>query len=158
MLDRPKNAWILLELLIFYTLGFLALIVVFKPFRDGQGHSGWTIGDKAQAVAQVAALVQYAMVALCLAFGDDIPAAVEGFVIMGTLGAIVFPFVYMYQLDKKANDKTASKGKKNLDKNAAVFENPVADDSDPKNGKKKTQKQKQKQNKKNNKNDNKGDK
>jgi hypothetical protein len=100
MLDRPKNAWKLLALLTVYALGFLALIIVLKPFRDHEGHSGWTVGDKGQAVAQVAEVLQYAMAALCIAFGSDMPVAVEGFVILVCLVAIVFPLVYMYQLDK----------------------------------------------------------
>jgi hypothetical protein len=100
MLDRPKNAWKLLALLTFFALGFLALIIVLKPFRDHEGHSGWTVGDKAQAVAQVAAVLQYAMAALCVAFGSDMPVAVEGFVILVVLFAIIFPLVYMYQLDR----------------------------------------------------------
>ena len=102
MLDRPKNAWKLLALLTIYALGFLALIIVLKPFRDHEGDSvfSWTVGNKAQAVAQVAAVLQYAMAALCIAFGSDMPVAVEGFVILVCLVAIVFPLVYMYQLDK----------------------------------------------------------
>ena len=100
MLDRPQNAWKLLALRSTFDLGFLILVIVQKPFRDHEGHSGWTVGDKAQTVAQVAALLQYAMAALCVAFGSDMPAAVEGFVILVCLGAIVFPLVYMYQLDK----------------------------------------------------------
>ena len=100
MLDRPKNAWKLLALLTIYALGFLALIILIKPFRDHEGHSGWTVGDKGQAVAQVAAVLQYAMAALCIAFGSDMPVAVEGFVTLVCLVAIVFPLVYMYQLDK----------------------------------------------------------
>jgi len=100
MLDRPKNAWKLLALLTIYALAFLALIILIKPFRDHEGHSGWTVGDKGQAVAQVAAVLQYAMAALCIEFGSDMPVAVEGFVILVCLVAIVFPLVYMYQLDK----------------------------------------------------------
>ena len=100
MLDRPTNSWKLLALLTAFTLGFLALIIVLKPFRDHEGHSGWTVGDKGQVVAQVAALLQYAMAGLCVAFGDDMPVAVEGFVILVGLGAIVFPLIYMYRLDK----------------------------------------------------------
>ena len=99
-LDRPKNAWKLLALLTIYALAFLALIIVLKPLRDHEGHSGWTVGDKGQAVAQVAAVLQYAMAALCIEFGSDMPVAVEGFVILSCLVAIVFPLVYMYQLDK----------------------------------------------------------
>ena len=100
MLDRPKNAWKLLALLTIYALGFLALIILLKPFRDHEGHSGWTVGDKGQAAAQVAAVLQYAMAALCVAFDSDMPVAVEGFVTLVCLVAIVFPLVYMYQLDK----------------------------------------------------------
>ena len=102
MLDRPKNAWKLLALLTFFALGFLVMIILLKPFRDHEGHSvfSWTVGNKAQAVAQVAAVLQYAMAALCVAFGSDMPVAVEGFVTLVCLVAIVFPLVYMYQLDK----------------------------------------------------------
>eukprot|EP01046_Picozoa_sp_COSAG06_P035695 COSAG06_NODE_3860_length_4823_cov_4.086367_5_plen_270_part_00 len=102
MLDRPKNAWKLLALLTFFALGFLVMMILLKPFRDHEGHSvfSWTVGNKAQAVAQVAALLQYAMAALCVAFGSDMPVAVEGFVILVCLVAIIFPLVYMHQLNK----------------------------------------------------------
>jgi hypothetical protein len=100
MLDRPNNAWKLLALLTIFSLGFLVLIIKQKPFRDAEGHAGWTVGDKAQVVAQASALLQYAMAALCLAFGLEKPAAVEGFIIIVVLFAIVFPLIYMYKLDK----------------------------------------------------------
>lgn len=100
MLDRPNNAWKLLALLTIFSLGFLVVIIKQKPFRDAEGHAGWTAGDKAQVVAQASALLQYAMAALCLAFGLEKPAAVDGFIIIVVLFAIVFPLIYMYKLDK----------------------------------------------------------
>ena len=33
MLDRAKNVWTLLGLLTTFTVGFLALVIVVKPFR-----------------------------------------------------------------------------------------------------------------------------
>jgi hypothetical protein len=101
MLDRPKNAWKLLALLTFFTLGYLLLIIMIKPFRDHDGHSGWTAGDKAQATAQVAALAQYAMAGLSLSFGgsiDDVPAAVEGTITLVSLVSIIGPVAYMAML------------------------------------------------------------
>eukprot|EP01046_Picozoa_sp_COSAG06_P051914 COSAG06_NODE_8587_length_2122_cov_14.561048_2_plen_130_part_00 len=101
MLDRPKNALLLLAPLAVFTLGYLLLIIVIKPFRDHDGRSGWTAGDKAQANAQVAALLQYAMAGLSLSYGgsiDDVPAAVEGTVTLVSLVSIVGPIIYQVLL------------------------------------------------------------
>lgn len=95
MLDRPNNAWKLLGLLIAFNLAFLALVVVKKPFRDSEGHAGWAMGDKGQVVVQVAILAEYAMAALCMVFGSNLPVPVEGFVILVCLIAVGFPVVYM---------------------------------------------------------------
>jgi hypothetical protein len=100
MLDRAKNVWTLLGLLTTFTVGFLALVIVVKPFRDTEDHTGWTVGDKSQAVAQAMLLVEFAMAALCVSFGGDLPALAEGIVILVCLGAIVFPIVYMMMLGK----------------------------------------------------------
>jgi hypothetical protein len=102
MLDRPKNAWKLLALLSGFALSYLVLIIVIKPFRDQDDlDSGWTVGDKAQATAQLAALAQYAMAGLSLSFGgsiDDVPAAVEGTITLVSLVSIIGPVAYMAML------------------------------------------------------------
>ena len=54
MLDKPEHAGILLAVLTVAALAFLALVVVDKPFRDNEGHIGWTQGDKSQVVTMVA--------------------------------------------------------------------------------------------------------
>ena len=100
MLDRAKNVWTLLGLLTTFTVGFLALVIVVKPFRGTEDHTGWAAGDKGQAVAQVMLLVEFAMAALCVSFGGDLPALVEGIVILVCLGSVVFPIVYMAMLGK----------------------------------------------------------
>ena len=108
MLDRAKNVWTLLGLLTTFTVGFLALVIVVKPFRGTNEHTDWAAGDKSQAVAQVMLLAEFAMAALCVSFGgdvaapvsDDIPAPVQLLVILVCLGAIVFPIVYMAMLGK----------------------------------------------------------
>jgi hypothetical protein len=100
MLDRAKNAWTLLGLLTAFTVGFLALVIVAKPFRGTEGHTGWAAGDKSQAVAQLMLLVEFAMAALCLSFGGGLPALAEGVVILVCLGSVVFPIVYMMLLGK----------------------------------------------------------
>ena len=110
MLDRPKNAWKLLALLTFFTLGYLLLIIMIKPFRDHDGHSGWTVGDKAQATAQLATLAQYAMAGLSLSYGgsiDDVPAAVEGTVTLVSLVSIVGPIIYQILLSMGVPDPLA---------------------------------------------------
>ena len=100
MLDRAKNVWTLLGLLTTFTLGFLALVIVVKPFRGTDEQTGWAAGDKSQAVALAMLLVEFAMAALCVSFGGDLPALTEGIVILVCLGAIVFPIVYMMMLEK----------------------------------------------------------
>ena len=100
MLDRAKNVWTLLALLTTFTVGFLALVIAVKPFRDAEEHTGWTAGDKSQAVAQTMLLVQFAMAALCVSFGGDLPALAEGVAIVVCLGSVFFPIVYMVMLGK----------------------------------------------------------
>ena len=100
MLDRAKNVWTLLGLLTTFTVGFLALVIVVKPFRGTEEHTGWAAGDKGQAVAQVMLLVEFAMAALCVSFGGDLPALAGGIVILVCLGSVVFPIVYMAVLGK----------------------------------------------------------
>jgi hypothetical protein len=130
MLDRPKNAWKLLALLTFFALGYLLLIIVIKPFRDHEGHSGWTVGDKAQANAQVATLAQYAMAGLSLAYGgsiDDVPAAVEDAVTLVSLVSIVGPIIYQVSLAMGGSGKASS----DSSDSSVSTENPLAaDDSE----------------------------
>jgi hypothetical protein len=104
MLDRARNAWKLLSLLTAFSGGFLVCICLFKPFRDSEGHKGWTVGDKAQVSAQLGILSEYAMAALCLWFGSDMPTAVELLVIAVSLGAVVCPLCHMRQLSNAAGD------------------------------------------------------
>ena len=102
LLDRAQNAWKLLALLTALNAGFLCLVIAAKPFRDSDGHTGWTSGDKAQVVAQLALLVECAMAGLCLTIapnGEDLPADVEWIVIVLSLGATIFPLVYMWKLN-----------------------------------------------------------
>ena len=104
LLDRAKSAWKLLGLLTVLNTGFLFIVVATKPFRDSDGHTGWTSGDKAQVVAQLALLVECAMAGLCLIIapnGEDLHAAVEAFVITCSLGATIFPLIYMWKLHKQ---------------------------------------------------------
>jgi hypothetical protein len=54
ILDKPENKSILLVVLTAAAIAFLALVIVDKPFRDNEGHAGWTEGDKAQSVTLVA--------------------------------------------------------------------------------------------------------
>jgi hypothetical protein len=121
MLDRAKNAWTLLGLLTAFTVGFLALVIVATPFRGTEGPPGWAAGDKSQAVAQLMLLVEFAMAALCLSFGGDLPALAEGVVILVCLGAVVFPIVYMKMLGKVADETDDDKFK---------FANPLHDVDD----------------------------
>eukprot|EP01047_Picozoa_sp_COSAG01_P106446 COSAG01_NODE_35557_length_530_cov_0.951276_1_plen_60_part_00 len=53
-MDKPENAPIQLLLLSTAASAFLLLVIVDKPFRDNEGHVGWTEGDKSQVVALVA--------------------------------------------------------------------------------------------------------
>ena len=100
MLDRAKNVWTLLGLLTTFTVGFLALVIVVKPFRGTDEHTDWAAGDKSQAVAQVMLLAEFAMAALCVSFGGDLSALAEGIAIVVCLGSVVFPIVYMAMLGK----------------------------------------------------------
>jgi hypothetical protein len=128
LLDRAQNAWKLLALLTALNAGFLCLVIAAKPFRDSDGHTGWTCGDKAQAVAQLALLVECAMAGLCLIIapnGEDLPAAVEVIVIILSLGATVFPLVYMWKLDS-GSDMMACVWPKEKDEEVETEEQGVA--------------------------------
>ena len=128
LLDRAQNAWKLLALLTALNAGFLCLVIAAKPFRDSDGHTGWTSGDKAQAVAQLALLVECAMAGLCLIIapnGEDLPAAVEVIVIILSLGATVFPLVYMWKLDS-GSDMMACVWPKEKDEEVETEEQGVA--------------------------------
>eukprot|EP01047_Picozoa_sp_COSAG01_P106340 COSAG01_NODE_35460_length_531_cov_1.224537_2_plen_78_part_01 len=57
---------LLLSVLAALVCGFLVLVVVDKPYADGKEHEGFTKGDKAQVVTQVAMLIELALAALWL--------------------------------------------------------------------------------------------
>ena len=69
---------------------FLYLVIATTPFRDSDGHTGYTMGDKAQVVAQLGLLVECALAALCLGFGRELPPLYRGAVIVLSLGATLF--------------------------------------------------------------------
>jgi hypothetical protein len=75
-----------------------------QAFRGTDEHTGWAVGDKSQAVALAMLLVEFAMAALCVSFGGDLPALAEGIVILVCLGAIVFPIVYILAMLGKGSD------------------------------------------------------
>ena len=103
LLDRKENAWYLLAILTVLNAGYLYLVVATTPFRDSNGHTGWTTGDKAQVVAQIGLLVECVSAALCLAAGDDLPVVLEGAAIVLSLGAVVFPIFYMWSLSRDSD-------------------------------------------------------
>jgi hypothetical protein len=90
----------LLGVLTVLNAGFLFLVIATKPFRDSKGHTGWTVGDKAQVVAQIGLLVECAMVAFCLttSTSEGLPVLLEMVVVVTCLGAIIFPIIYMQGL------------------------------------------------------------
>eukprot|EP01043_Picozoa_sp_COSAG02_P054913 COSAG02_NODE_6293_length_3672_cov_2.687086_3_plen_162_part_00 len=106
LLDKPRNAWYLLALLIILNAGYLYLVIAITPFRDSNGHTGWTTGDKAQVVAQLGLLVECVSAALCLPFGVDVPVVLQAAAIVLSLGAVIFPIFYMWSLNR-GNDMLA---------------------------------------------------
>ena len=140
LLDHGKNAWKLLAILTILNAAFLCLVIATKPFRDSDGHTGYAMGDKAQVVAQLGLLVECALAALCLASGGDLPALLEGAVIVLSLGAIVFPIIYMWRLSGGSDMLACLWPEEAEDPEAVTVANPAAATSSDKNsgkGKKK---------------------
>jgi hypothetical protein len=100
-MDRsPRD---LLPFLILSAIGFLALVAVDKPFADSMGVDGWTSGDKAQVVSQIALIIEYIVAGICMAAADasnNVPVGIELLAIVVTLAAVLGPPAYMMQLSK----------------------------------------------------------
>jgi hypothetical protein len=57
------------------------------------------VGDKAQLIASVATLLQYALAALCIISVDatsSMSIAIESSIVLVSLSSVILPFVYMY--------------------------------------------------------------
>ena len=84
------------------------------------------MGDKAQVVAQLGLLVECALAALCLASGGDLPPVLEGAVIVLSLGAIVFPIIYMWRLSGGSDMLACLWPEEAEDPEAVTVANPAA--------------------------------
>ena len=126
LLDHGRNAWKLLAILTILNAAFLCLVIATTPFRDSDGHTGYAMGDKAQVVAQLGLLVECALAALCLASGGDLPALLEGAVIALSLGAIVFPIIYMWRLSSGSDMLACLWPEEAEDPEAVTSANPAA--------------------------------
>ena len=108
------------------------------------------MGDKAQVVGQLGLLVECALAALCLASGGDLPALLEGAVIVLSLGAIVFPIIYMWRLSGGSDMLACLWPEEAEDPEAVTVANPAAatsSDKDEGKGKNKGEKKGEKKGK-----------
>ena len=97
LLDGAESTGTLLAVCFALVLGYLLLVMVDKPFADGEQHEGLTAGDKAQVSVQLAMLMQLCLQGFWVVSGT---LSQSGQIVSGVLAAIftLSPIAYMQRL------------------------------------------------------------